>query len=178
MKNRYFDKRMIFVLLMALALSAGAKASEREGGLNMKITSPEFQDGKFIPQKFSCQGEGVNPSLLIEGVPKEAKSLSLIVDDPDAPMGTFTHWVVYDIAVIGEIKENSVPGKQGINTAGKKDYVSPCPPFGAHHYFFRIYALDEMLNLNEGISRQELEKAMQGHILDKAELVGLYKKTG
>jgi len=143
----------------------------------MKITSPEFENGKYIPQKFSCEGQGVNPALIIEGIPKEAKSLSLIVDDPDAPMGTFVHWVVYDIPVVNRIDENSVPGKQGINTAGRKNYVSPCPPTGAHRYFFKIYALDDKLNLGEGLSKEGLEKAMQGHILDKCELMGLYKKT-
>jgi len=142
----------------------------------MKLTSKEFKHNGLIPAKFSCQGEDINPELIIDAIPKEAQSLALIVDDPDAPMGMWVHWVVYDIPVIPRIEENSIPGKQGINDFGRKDYGGPCPPSGTHRYFFKIYALDEKLNLAEGINKQELEKAMQEHILDKAELIGLYKK--
>ena len=142
----------------------------------MKITSPDFKHNEFIPRKFTCQGEDINPALIIESIPKEAKSLAMIVDDPDAPMGTWVHWVVYDIGVVERIEENSIPGKQGSNNFGRKNYGGPCPPSGTHRYFFKIYALDQMLNLKEGLSKQELEKAMQGHILEKAELIGLYRK--
>jgi len=176
MKITYF-KKITFILFIAFALTTYAKASETEGGSNMKITSPEFENGKDIPKKFSCQGENINPILIIEGVPKEAKSLSLIMDDPDAPMGTFVHWVVFDIPVTARIEENSIPGKQGANTGGKRNYIGPCPPTGSHRYFFKIYALDGMLNLNEGISKGALEKAMYGHILEQAELMGLYQKS-
>lgn len=142
----------------------------------MKLTSPEFEKDKFVPTKFTCQGDDVNPALTIEDVPQGAKSLALIVDDPDAPMGIWVHWVVYDIPVISRIGENSIPGKQGINDFRRKDYGGPCPPSGTHRYFFKIYALDKVLNLKEGCSKKDLEKAMEGHILDKAELIGLYKK--
>ncbi len=142
----------------------------------MKLTSPEFEHNKFIPAKFSCQGKGINPALFIEGMPKEAKSLALIVDDPDAPGGDFVHWVVYDIPLIEQIKENSIPGKQGVNSLGKLGYVGPCPPTGAHRYFFKIYALDKILNLDEGVSKADLEAAMAAHIIDKTELIGLYQK--
>jgi len=147
-----------------------------EGGMSMRITSPDFENNQFIPKKFTCQGEDVNPSLIIEGIPKETKSLALIMDDPDAPMGTWVHWVVFDIPVINRIEENSIPGKQGRNNFGRENYGGPCPPSGTHRYFFKVYALDTVLNLAEGISKGALEKAMQGHILDKAELIGLYKK--
>lgn len=141
----------------------------------MRITSPDFGNNQIIPASFTCDGEDINPSLVIEDIPKEAKSLVLIVDDPDAPMGTWVHWVVYDIPVTNRISQNSIPGKQGINDFRKKDYGGPCPPSGTHRYFFKIYALDTTLNLEEGISKEALEEAMQGHILDKAELIGLYK---
>jgi Raf kinase inhibitor-like YbhB/YbcL family protein len=144
----------------------------------MKITSPAFENGKFIPKEYSCQGVGSNPQLLIEGVPAAAKSLVLIVDDPDAPMGTFVHWVVYDIPVVSQIAQDSVPGTQGVNTARQQAYVSPCPPSGVHRYFFRLYALDTELGLAPGAGRAKVEAAMQGHILATAELMGLYKKTG
>lgn len=144
----------------------------------MKITSPDFENNKSIPVKFTCEGDDVNPTLILEGIPKEAKSLALIVDDPDAPGKTWVHWVVYDIPIVGRIDENSVPGKEGMTDFGKKGYGGPCPPSGTHRYFFKIYALDKALDLNEGIRKPDLEKAMQGHILDKAELMGLYKKRG
>ena len=142
----------------------------------MKLTSPEFENNKYIPIKFSGEGDDVNPALVIEDIPPGTKSLALIVDDPDAPAGTWVHWVVYDIPVISRIEEDSVPGKQGINSARGKNYHGPYPPSGVHRYFFKIYALDKTLNLSEGIKVKDLEKAMGGHILDKAELVGLYKR--
>jgi len=143
----------------------------------MKITSSMFENNAFIPKEYSCQGKGVNPPLSIEGLPKAAKSLVLIVDDPDAPSGNFIHWVLYDIAVTtSRIDENSVVGKQGLNSMGKKGYASPCPPSGTHRYFFKAYALDAVLNLKEGLSKEEVERAMEGHTLDKAELIGLYQK--
>lgn len=145
---------------------------------NMKLTSPEFAHNNFIPKRFTCEGQDINPALIIEDIPKEAKSLVLIVDDPDAPMGTWVHWVVYDIPIVNRLEEDSIPGKQGNNNFGRKDYGGPCPPSGTHRYFFKIYALDKKLNLNEGISKRVLEEAMEGHILDRAELIGLYKKQG
>jgi len=147
-----------------------------KGGEAMQLTSPEFENNKFIPKKFTCEGEDINPPLVIEDIPKEAKSLALIVDDPDAPIGTWVHWVVFDIPVVNKIEENSVPGKLGITNSGRRDYRGPCPPSGTHRYFFKIYALDTVIKLKEGISKGALEKTMQGHILEKSELIGLYKK--
>jgi len=145
----------------------------------MKLTSPEFGNNEFIPKKFTCEGEDMNPALIIAGVPVNAKSLALIVDDPDAPMGMWVHWVVYNIPKgFSRIEENSIPGEQGSNDFGRQNYGGPCPPSGTHRYFFKIYALDRELNLKAGLSKKELEKAMQGYMLDKVELVGLYKKTG
>jgi Raf kinase inhibitor-like YbhB/YbcL family protein len=142
----------------------------------MKLTSPEFGNNELIPKKFSCQGQDVNPTLVIDDMPKDAKSLALIVDDPDAPGMTWVHWVVYDIPIASEIDENSIPGKQGFNDFGRTNYGGPCPPSGTHRYFFKLYALDSELNLKEGVRKQDLEKAMHGRILDQAELIGLYKK--
>lgn len=159
-----------------LLFTAGHLSLLSEGGMEMELKSPEFENNQFIPKKFTCEGEDVNPALIIENLPEGTKSLALIVDDPDAPMGTWVHWVVYDIPVTSRIDEDSVPGKQGINDFRKKDYGGPCPPSGTHRYFFKIYALDQELGLPEGITKEDLEKAMQGHILDKAELIGLYKK--
>ena len=142
----------------------------------MEVTSPEFENGKKIPRKFTCEGDDINPTLIIEDIPAGTKSLALIVDDPDAPMGTWVHWVSFNIPVVSQIDEDSIPGKQGLNDFGRKDYGGPCPPSGTHRYFFKLYALDNVLDLNEGIKKEALEEAMEGHILDKAELIGLYKK--
>ena len=142
----------------------------------MKLTSPEFNNNGFIPQKFTCEGEDINPPLVMEIIPAMTERLALIIDDPDAPVGTFVHWVVYDIPVVSRIEENSIPGKQGINDFRRKNYGGPCPPSGTHRYFFKVYALDERLGLAEGINKADLEKAMEGHILAKTELIGLYRK--
>lgn len=142
----------------------------------MKLTSPEFANNGFIPQKFTCEGEDINPPLVMESIPALTRRLALIIDDPDAPVGTFIHWVVYNIPVISRIEENSIPGKQGINDFRRRNYGGPCPPSGTHRYFFKVYALDERLELAEGINKAGLEKAMEGHLLAKTELIGLYRK--
>ena len=143
----------------------------------MQITSSKFNHEEFIPAKFTCDGEDINPPLAFEDIPQDARSLALIVDDPDAPMRTWVHWVVYDIPVRDGINENSVPDKLGTNDFTRQRYGGPCPPIGTHRYFFKLYALDAILNLEEGLEKGDLEKAMQGHTLEKAELIGLYKKA-
>ena len=145
----------------------------------MKIKSAAFSENQMIPQKYTCQGEDINPPLTIEGVPAAAKSVALIVDDPDAPGKTWVHWVVYNIPAktTVEIPEKSIPGAQVQNDFGNKDYGGPCPPSGTHRYFFKTYALDTMLSFKESpANKKDLERAMQGHVLAKGELVGLYKK--
>ncbi|HLC65665.1 MAG TPA: YbhB/YbcL family Raf kinase inhibitor-like protein [Candidatus Nanoarchaeia archaeon] len=141
----------------------------------LTLTSPAFRHNSEIPAKYTCRGQDINPQLDILGVPKNAKSLVLIVDDPDAPMGMWVHWVVWNIPIVTSIKENSIPGVQGMNDFGKKDYGGPCPPSGTHRYFFKLYALDTTLTLREG-RKKDVEKAMEGHIIEKTVLVGLYKK--
>ena len=144
----------------------------------MKIFSPDFQHNQAIPPKFTCEGDDLNPELVISDIPEEAKSLALIVDDPDAPMGMWVHWVVYNIPpTLSRIAEHSIPGKQGTNDFGRLNYGGPCPPSGEHRYFFKLYALDATLNLKEDATKKQLEEAMKGHILNKAELVGRYRKV-
>lgn len=167
----------IIGLLINAAYVDAQGRQEPEGRVEkMKITSPQFGNNDFIPKKYTCQGDDINPPLVISGAPRETKSFALIVDDPDAPGRTWVHWVVFDIPPTSGIAENGVPGKQGINDFGKKNYGGPCPPSGTHRYFFKLYALKSTLNIREGISKGELENAMQGHIIEEAELVGLYKK--
>lgn len=168
--------KTIFGILAVFFLIATSLLRGEEGGAKMEISSPEFENNQLIPSKFTGDGQDINPPLIIKNIPDGTKSLVLIVDDPDAPMGTWVHWLVFDIPVTSRIEENSVPGKQGITSSGREEYHGPCPPSGTHRYFFKLYALDRLLNLKEGIGRKELEKAMQGHILGKAELVGRYKR--
>jgi Raf kinase inhibitor-like YbhB/YbcL family protein len=147
--------------------------------MNMKeliIKSPAFANNEFIPTKHTCDGKDVNPPLNIEGIPDGTQSLVLIVDDPDAPMGTWDHWIVWNIPPSGKIEENSVPGVEGLNDFRKHSYGGPCPPSGTHRYFFKVYALDTKLNLNANSRKNDLEKAMQGHILAKGELIGRYSR--
>ena len=168
-------KKIIFLILVIIAVMAVACYAQ-EGGSVMKITSPAFKNNELMPAKYTCDGEDISPPLGIENIPDGTKTLALICDDPDAPVGNWVHWVVFDIEVVGEIKENSIPGKQGINDFRRKNYGGPCPPSGTHRYFFKIYALDTKLGLNEGISKKELEKSMKAHIMQEAQLVGLYKR--
>jgi len=144
----------------------------------MKLTSPEFENNGDIPEKYTCQGEDINPELNIEDSPDEAKSLVLIIEDPDAPPGTWLHWLVYDIpSDRTSIGEDSVPGTQGMNDFDRVEYGGPCPPSGEHRYFFRAYALDSELDLEEGASRPEIENAMEGHVIEDCELMGRYSRN-
>ena len=164
------------VFISIFLISSFSLAIVKEEGSGMKINSPDFKDNGFIPKRYTGQGEDINPTLLIEGIPSEAKSLALIVYDPDAPMGTWVHWVVFNIPIISEIKEDSIPGEQGLNDFGRKNYGGPMPPSGTHRYFFKVYALDAILDLGEDINKSDLEIAMKGHILNQAKLLGLYKR--
>ncbi|MCX7926600.1 MAG: YbhB/YbcL family Raf kinase inhibitor-like protein [Candidatus Omnitrophica bacterium] len=142
----------------------------------LKLSSPSFQHNSYIPYEYTCDGKDINPELRIEGIPQNTETMALIVDDPDAPMGTWVHWVVFNIPAISAIKENSIPGTQGKNDFGKLNWGGPCPPSGTHRYFFKLYCLDTTLSLKEGATKNELERAMEGHILASAELIGLYKR--
>ena len=142
----------------------------------LNIKSSAFEHNGLIPRKYTCDGEGVNPPITIENIPEGTQSLALTIDDPDAPMGTWDHWVVWNMPPKKEIKENEVPGVEGINDFGKHSYGGPCPPGGTHRYFFKVYALDTKLNLNANSRKKDLEKAMQGHVLAKGELVGRYSR--
>lgn len=145
----------------------------------MIITSPQFEGGQEIPRKFTCDGFDMNPEFQIQNVPAEAKSLALIVEDPDAPGGTFTHWTVWNIKPDTTlIKEESMPpgSTEGRTDFGRTGFGGPCPPqgAGAHRYFFRLYALDRRLDLPPGSSRSELAAELGRGCLAKAELIGTY----
>jgi Raf kinase inhibitor-like YbhB/YbcL family protein len=164
-------KRILFIVLFLMVCSNG------QGAENMKITSPDISPGDYIPSKFTCQSRNVSPRLEFVDVPDKTKSLALVVHDPDAPLKDWVHWVVFNIPPDKfEVDEGIAPGVEGVNDSGKVRWDGPCPPSGTHHYVFEAYALDVKLDLKEGATRAELDKAMEGHVLNKAELVALYEK--
>lgn len=155
--------------------------------VNMKITSSAFEHNNNIPSKYTCDGENISPPLEFSDIPKDAKSLVLIVDDPDVPAEIrpdrmWIHWVMFNISAdIREISENSNSGVKGKNSFSHFNYGGPCPPPqyepSTHRYYFKLYALDVVLELSEGAAKAEVEAEMEGHILDKAELIGLYSRN-
>jgi Raf kinase inhibitor-like YbhB/YbcL family protein len=150
----------------------------------LSLTSPVFKNYGNIPSRYTCDGQNINPPLEISGVDVKAKSLVLIIEDPDVPKnirrdGIWDHWIKYDISPdIGQIEEGKeVEGKSGKTTAGDLVYHGPCPPDREHRYFFKLFVLDIELGLDEGATKQEVEKAMEGHIIDRVELVGTYQRS-
>ncbi len=146
---------------------------------SMELLSSAFNNNDFIPQKYTCDGEDINPPLVIKEVPEGTKSLVLIVDDPDAPMKVWVHWLVWNIPPsVKEIKEGEkVEGAvEGLNDFGRNSYGGPCPPYGTHHYHFKLYALNKTINLPSSSGKKDLEKAISGSIIAKTELIGLYQR--
>ncbi len=144
---------------------------------SMKLTSPAFENYQKIPALFTCDGTKRHPPLSVSGVPAGAKSLAIIVDDPDAPSGIFTHWVIWNIdPLTKEIAEGSVPEKsqEGTNSSGETGYTPPCPPSGQHRYFFTLYALDAKLGLDGKAMKADVEKSIAGHVMAQSLLVGVY----
>lgn len=189
----FYDKNFVTITIIVVLLIAGlffAKNYKKNlvnmDKINMaknisdslKITSSAFSDNSLIPAKYTCDGENINPPLEISGVPESAKSLALIVDDPDAPVGLWIHWVAWNI----NPKTKSIPegiqsvGVNGLNTRGKAGYDGPCPPDKEHRYFFKIFALDTQLDIPQKGTADDLLKAMDGHIVEKAELIGRYNR--
>lgn len=192
--NKKAKALLLAVLLAGMLMSSGCVQNENKGPASngspgtgkgnesmniqsIKVFSSAFESNDTIPKKYTCNGENINPPLEFKGIPEEARSLVLILDDPDAPMKTFTHWIVWNIGPVAKIDEDSVPGIEGMNDFRKIGYGGPCPPSGTHRYFFRIYALDKELELKEGASRKELENEMIGHIIAEGELMGKSSKT-
>lgn len=148
--------------------------------IGFMLTSPAFEDDQAIPEKYTCKGEDISPPLAISGTPDAAQCLALILHDPDAPVGDFLHWTVWNIAPeTVTIDENSVPAGalQGKTDFGHAHYGGPCPPSGTHRYIFELYALDEKLDLAVGSNREELEEALEGHVLAETRLTGTFSAS-
>jgi Raf kinase inhibitor-like YbhB/YbcL family protein len=160
------------VLLLSLALARSTTAAP-----TIHLSSSAFSSGEKIPPRFTCKGANVNPPLDFHGIPPGTKSLALVIEDPDAPSGLFTHWLVWNISpATAQIVEKSVPSgaAQGTNDFGKTGYGAPCPPSGTHRYFFRVIALDRTLDLQTSAKRAEFDKAIAGHVLARGELMGRF----
>ena len=181
-----FRTIIVFVIVFHNLSLEAQTTDEKEGAVEMgiNITSPAFKNGAFIPKKYTCDDVNISPPLKWAGVPDGVKSLVLICDDPDAPMGTWVHWVIYNIPPsIKELSENTPKDKvlengalQGTNDFHKIGYGGPCPPGGTHRYFFKIYALDIELDLDSGATKEALLNIMKGHVLAEGELVGKYSR--
>ncbi len=172
-------KILLTITIMTVMVLGGCKTLEKEPIIPMKLESPVFTHNQYLPTKYTCDGTSVNPSLKIADVPDNAKSLVLIMDDPDAPNGDFVHWIMWNIdPKTIEITEDSVPtgATQGINSGGENKYYPPCPPTGAHRYFFKLYALDTKLDLPPTTDKTQLLAATQGHIVNQTEIIGLYSR--
>ena len=183
-----FEKPILILLIVCFVVSLATATVNSKGGngsngvktvgiQNIKIFSKAFESDSSIPRKYTCSGENINPPLEFEGISKKAKSLVLIIEDPDAPMKVFTHWIVWNIVPTAKIDEDSIPGIEGVNDFRKIGYGGPCPPSGTHRYFFKVYALDKQLEIKPGTSRKELESEMKRHVIGEGELMGKYSKT-
>jgi Raf kinase inhibitor-like YbhB/YbcL family protein len=175
-------RKTLSLLVLAALLVSGCTTSGPQETIDMitfKLSSPAFTDKGTIPAQYSCQGLDVSPPLNIAGIPLHARSMALVMDDPDASMGTWVHWVVFNISSRTEhIAEGSPPdgAMVGRNSWGNNSYGGPCPPSGTHRYLFKLYALDTTLDIKLSSTRSDVEKAMEGHILAQSTLVGLYKR--
>ncbi len=179
MPSLFVHKSFVYGLGIALLVSVPVFSSfgkPDKGDTAMKLQSNAFENNEFIPEKYSCKGADINPELIWEDAPESTKSFALSIKDPDAPSGTFVHWLVYDIDKDTEkIKENSIPGNQVQNSFGKKEYGGPCPPSGVHRYYFRLFALDTE-SLGNITSEDDFDKKVEEHTIGKAELMGRFKK--
>ena len=168
-------------LIVLVALSGCLQGDVKQGPVEvvqMEVQSTAFQQGQAIPKRYTCDGEDLSPPLSLSNVPAATKSLAIIMDDPDAPGGTFDHWIAWNVPPsTRELGEGARVERQGKNDFGVTRYRGPCPPRGpAHRYFFKVYALDTMLDLPEGATKEELEGAMEGHVLARGELMGTYRR--
>ena len=173
------QRALIPVLLICILMPATLMSKEVKRVSHLTIFSPSFAHKAEIPQRYTCDGRDITPPLTIDSAPAGTQSLALIMFDPDAPVGIWTHWVLWNIPPnTRELKENQLPAGaiQGTNSWKRTGYGGPCPPSGSHRYFFMLYALDTTLKLAPGTTKADLERAMEGHIIARAELMGTYRR--
>jgi len=183
--DRFALTLTILCLAAPLGSCRGEEVAVTKEKRTLHLTSTAFDNGSVIPAVYSCKGKNLSPPLTFGGVPKEAKGLVLVMDDPDAPLRTWVHWVVYDLPptttdlkeAVASLEKLNSGGTHGQNSWKKLGYGGPCPPSGTHRYFFKLYALDTLLALPPGATKEQVTKAMEGHILAGGELVGLFSKT-
>jgi len=187
--------RIICILLLGGVFFAACQSTDKPGDrektpeqgdqvMAITVSSPAFNEGGMIPAKYTCDGQDISPPLNFDGVPKEAKSLVVISDDPDAPMGTWVHWVLYNLPPDIKGIEEKIPADErlqngaahGVTDFGRFGYGGPCPPSGTHRYFFKVYALNTTLELSGKVTKEDITKAMEEHILAEGLLIGKYKR--
>ena len=183
--NAQMNVLFVTAMLGCLVTAGGADKPNPKKVMNLQITSPAFSEGQPIPAKYSCEGNDASPPLKWTNAPANTKSFALIADDPDAPVGTWVHWVLYDLPPnatelpgdVAKTQFTSSGAKQGLNSWPRLGYGGPCPPPGKpHRYFFKLYALDTMLDLKPGATKKDVEAAMKGHILAEGQLMGTYQR--
>ncbi len=181
------SRLLIVTLVLCLSHGATSYCSEIKGAKPAKldVRSPAFQEGAMIPKLYTCDGKNVSPPLTWGSAPERAQSIALICDDPDAPRGTFVHWVLFNLPPESKGLQENVPvgkalaggAKQGAGTSKKTGYMGPCPPSGVHRYYFKVFVLDSRLNLDSGITKEQLLKAMDGRILAEGQLMGTVQEA-
>ncbi|HKJ30878.1 MAG TPA: YbhB/YbcL family Raf kinase inhibitor-like protein [Balneolales bacterium] len=175
---------LLSVLVCFLTITNACSQDKKDAKMSIKLTSSAFKEGEKIPVQYTCDGKNISPPLQWSDVPDKAKSLALLVEDPDAPGQTWIHWVLYNIPPnVTQLSEHTSSGEQlkngainGTSSFKKLGYGGPCPPSGTHRYFFKIYALDTVLNLKPGATKPQLIDAMKGHILAEGQLMGRYAR--
>lgn len=184
--NKWMMLIMALLLLFPACKPKNEEPIPQKGSstMTLKVTSTEFEDGGMIPPKYTADGQDISPPIAWDGLPKGTKSIALINDDPDAPMGTWVHWLIWNIPPEVTSLEEEIPAvremadgtRQGKTDFGSIGYGGPAPPSGVHRYFFKVHALDTLLDLPAGATKSELEKAINGHILAQGQLIGKYTR--
>jgi Raf kinase inhibitor-like YbhB/YbcL family protein len=176
--NRNVALAAMIIITLVIFFNIGCVEDQQNRFGNMKLLSAAFEDGEAIPSEYTCDGSDISPPLSFSSIPENTKSLVLIVDDPDVSTGTWVHWLVWNIPANKSSfsKGENITFPQGKNDFENLNYGGPCPPSGTHRYFFKLYAVDTMLNINKGATKEQLESAMSGHIIEEAQLIGTYSR--
>jgi Raf kinase inhibitor-like YbhB/YbcL family protein len=184
MSKNLFSIILLLAVISIMISNISSTAAKVKKKMKLTITSSTFKNGEFIPSRYTCDGLNISPPLKFTGIPGQTKSIALIADDPDAPMGTWVHWVLFNLPKNTTQLMEDVPkdktldngAKQGVNSGNNIGYAGPCPPSGTHRYFFKVYALDTVISLDSGITKAQLLSAIEGHIIADGQLMGKYAR--